>query len=57
MDLKLAALQERIEYLRSKLNTLLTQKIPTDKSVVECSQRLDKLLVEYEKTKVPSEVS
>lgn len=50
MEHKLQILLENIEKLRNLLYNLLTSnKRLTDKSVVDCSQQLDKLLVEYEK--------
>lgn len=50
MEHKLQILLENIEKLRNLLYNLLTSnKSLTDKSVVDCSQQLDRLLVEYEK--------
>ena len=44
-------LKEKIEYLRGCLIHLISHNNLTDDSVVNCSQRLDKLLTEYEKCK------
>lgn len=42
-------LSENIDLLRTLLYSLLSKKSPTDKHVVNCSQELDKLIVEYQK--------
>lgn len=49
MEIKLQILIENIEKLRHLLNNLTSHEHLTDKNVVDCSQQLDKLLVEYEK--------
>lgn len=41
-----------IEDLRQELHFLISYKEPTDISVVKCSQKLDKLIVQYEKNKL-----
>ena len=40
-----------IETLREELHFLISYKEPTDISVVRCSQKLDKLIVQFEKSK------
>ena len=45
-------LKNNIESLRDKLGLLLEDKELTDIEVVICSQKLDKLLIEYEKKEV-----
>lgn len=40
---------KNIELLKTVLNNLLKVKPPTDKQVVNCSQQLDKLIVQYQK--------
>jgi hypothetical protein len=42
-------LTKNIEYLREQLYILISYKELTDTKVVECSQKLDNLLTEYEK--------
>lgn len=42
-------LTNKIEYLREQLHLLISFKDLTDIKVVECSQKLDNLLTEYEK--------
>lgn len=42
-------LRNNIENLREKLYFLLLDKELTDIEVVRCSQKLDKLLIQYEK--------
>lgn len=50
MEYKLQILIDNIEKLRNLLYNLLTSnKRLTDENIVDCSQQLDKLLVEYEK--------
>lgn len=49
LKLKLQILIENIEKLRNLLYSLASNKRLTDQSVVDCSQQLDKLLIEYEK--------
>lgn len=50
MELNIVMLIEKIEKLRSSLyNLIINDRQLTDKSVVDCSQQLDKLLSEYEK--------
>jgi hypothetical protein len=49
MEHKLQILIENIEKLRHLLYNLTSNEHLTDKKVVDCSQQLDKLLVEYEK--------
>lgn len=49
MELNLKLLSLKIEDVRSLLYSLVSNKQLTDKSVVACSQELDKLLVEYER--------
>lgn len=44
-------LKSSIEILRKKLHFLILDKKLTDYEVVICSQKLDKLLVKYEKEK------
>lgn len=52
MELKLQMLTEKIEKLRKMLHMkIINNKELTDKSVVDCSQQLDKLLIEYESCK------
>lgn len=52
MELNLQILIERIEKLRILLYNLInSNKQLTDKSVIDCSQQLDKLLSEYENCK------
>ncbi|WP_164509060.1 aspartyl-phosphate phosphatase Spo0E family protein [Clostridium rectalis] len=41
----------KIESLRSYLHSLVAHNNLTDLKVVDCSQKLDKLLTEYEKIK------
>lgn len=49
MEVKLKYLIRKIEKLRKQLNRLVvSNKKLTDKPVVECSQKLDKLLTQYE---------
>ena len=49
MEVKLKYLVRKIEKLRKKLNRLVvSNKKLTDKPVVDCSQKLDRLLTEYE---------
>ena len=45
------SLSERIEYLRERLLILLSYNSLTSSKVVNCSQELDNLLVQYEKLK------
>jgi hypothetical protein len=47
-------LTNNIETLREQLYSLLTLRGLTDTIVVECSQKLDNLLTEYEKYKLNS---
>lgn len=50
MEYKLQILIDNIEKLRNLLYNLLTSnKRLTDEKVVDCSQKLDRLLIEYEK--------
>lgn len=50
MEYKLQILIDNIEKLRNLLYNLLTSNNGlTDENVVDCSQQLDRLLVEYEK--------
>lgn len=42
-------LQHKIEKVRTKLDYLLCKKNPTDKLVVQCSEELDELIVQYQK--------
>lgn len=50
MEYKLQNLIDNIEKLRNLLYNLLTSNNRlTDENVVDCSQQLDRLLVEYEK--------
>ncbi|GLC32148.1 aspartyl-phosphate phosphatase Spo0E family protein [Clostridium omnivorum] len=50
MEYKLQILIDNIEKLRNLLYNLLTSNNRlTDEKVVDCSQQLDRLLVEYEK--------
>jgi hypothetical protein len=52
MELKILVLVEKIEKLRISLYNLIGSNSQlTDKTVVDCSQELDKLLSEYEKCK------
>ncbi|MCM8710343.1 aspartyl-phosphate phosphatase Spo0E family protein [Clostridium sp. SYSU_GA19001] len=52
MEVNLQILTEKIEKLRILLYNLInSNKQLTDKSVVDCSQQLDKLLSEYENYK------
>ncbi|SKA72819.1 Spo0E like sporulation regulatory protein [Clostridium sp. USBA 49] len=48
MELQIQILSKKIDNLRSILYGLISSNNLTDKSVVKCSQQLDKLLVEYE---------
>lgn len=48
----LLILSKNIEKLRDKLNLLLSKKDPTDTVVINCSQELDRLLVEYERSRL-----
>lgn len=48
-DLK--ALDIEINKVKELLYVLMTQNNLTDKNVVECSQRLDELILEYQKFK------
>ncbi|WP_055665711.1 aspartyl-phosphate phosphatase Spo0E family protein [Desnuesiella massiliensis] len=43
-------LPTKIKLLRKALHILLLLKSPTNKYVVKCSQELDKLIVEYQKS-------
>ncbi|ERI90121.1 Spo0E like sporulation regulatory protein [Clostridiales bacterium oral taxon 876 str. F0540] len=50
MELNIVILVKKIDLLRSKLHNLInSNRELTDKKVVICSQKLDKLLTEYEK--------
>lgn len=52
MELNICLLIEKIEKLRISLYNLInSNKLLTDKTVVDCSQELDKLLSEYERCK------
>jgi hypothetical protein len=52
MELNILVLIEKIEKLRISLYNLIgSNKHLTDKTVVDCSQELDKLLSEYERCK------
>jgi hypothetical protein len=52
MELKILILVEKIEKLRISLYNLIgSNNQLTDKTVVDCSQELDKLLSEYERCK------
>ena len=52
MEFNILVLVEKIEGLRVSLYNLIgSNKQLTDKSVVDCSQELDKLLSEYERYK------
>ena len=51
MNIKLIIIKIKLESLRNILHILLNFKNPTDKIVVFCSQQLDKVLVEYHKSK------
>lgn len=53
-NLKLKLLDTKIEYVKQLLYTLLDYKKPTDIEVVNCSQYLDKLIIEYENPKYNS---
>jgi hypothetical protein len=49
MEVKLKYLIKKIEKLRKRLNRLVvSNKKLTDKPVIDCSQKLDKLLTKYE---------
>lgn len=49
MEIKLKYLLKKIEKLRKKLNRLIISKSRlTDKPIIDCSQKLDKLLNQYE---------
>lgn len=49
MNMKILLLDRKIECLRENLQVLLLYNAPTSPQVIECSQELDKLLIEYEK--------
>lgn len=52
MELNIVLIIKKIDKLRKKLNNLVdSDRQLTDKKVVDCSQKLDKLLTEYEKIK------
>jgi|GEM_PF-2801084 len=52
MELNIVKIIKKIDKLRKKLNNLVdSDRQLTDKKVVDCSQKLDKLLTEYEKIK------
>ncbi|MCM0648472.1 aspartyl-phosphate phosphatase Spo0E family protein [Clostridium swellfunianum] len=52
MELNMLLLREKIERLRNLLYNLIgSNKQLTDKTIVDCSQELDKLLTEYERHK------
>lgn len=51
MEDTLKTLDERIQYWRERLNSLLYLNSPLEDEVLNCSRHLDKLLVEYEKRK------
>jgi plasmid maintenance system antidote protein VapI len=52
MEIKILALVEKIEKLRNILHALINNNTTlTDKTIVDCSQELDILLIEYEKCK------
>lgn len=50
-NLKLKLLDTKTEYVKQLLYTLLDYKKPTDIEVVNCSQYLDKLILQYENSK------
>ena len=47
--MNLKTLNKEINNLKETLYLLMTYNNFTDKNVVECSQKLDKLIVEYQK--------
>ena len=49
MNFTLYLLKIRIEHYRDRLQYLLSFNKPTCRGVVNCSQKLDKLIVKYEK--------
>ncbi|WP_331274959.1 aspartyl-phosphate phosphatase Spo0E family protein [Clostridium botulinum] len=49
MAYKMSILENRIQTCRENLHNLLYCHSLTDDIVVDCSRKLDKLLVEYEK--------
>lgn len=49
MDIQI--LNKEINNLKQILYTLIDEKKLTDENVVECSQKLDKLILEYQKHK------
>ena len=57
MDLQLKVISDRIEVLRDYLISLIYDKPLTDKTIVDCSQQLDKLLIEYERVKGKNKVA
>ncbi len=53
MELKILILNQKIETLRILLYNLIgSSKQLTDKTVVDCSQELDRLLSEYERCRI-----
>lgn len=51
MNIKLIIIKIKLEFLRNTLYILLNFKNPTDEIVVCCSQQLDKVIVNYHKSK------
>lgn len=51
MCIKLKIIKKELESLRLILHFLLNFKKPTDKVVVNCSQKLDNVIVKYHKFK------
>ncbi|WP_123053838.1 aspartyl-phosphate phosphatase Spo0E family protein [Clostridium sp. JN-1] len=49
MNLELKSIDKRINDLRESLYILLTNNDITNDVVVNCSQKLDKLILEYQK--------
>jgi len=52
MNIKLIIIKIKLEFLRYILHILLSFKNPTDLIVVCCSHQLDKVIVNYHKSKV-----
>ena len=52
MEVRLYLLMVKIEYYRDRLLYLLSSNIATSSAVVDCSQKLDEYIVDYEKVKI-----